>query len=308
MADHSPASDDAGRGRGRDEDEEKEQVEIDDESGRNDSMDRDGDTAEETSNDQDPPKANSNGKDEEKTNDASNNKDDDAKGDETSTHRKEKEEGEHPEEGRRSEDATDPDQGNKIFVGGISRETSEQQLHDAFSKYGEIKDYVIMRDKYTGMSRGFAFVTFKSSDAVKRALESKVDVVGRIVDCKRAVPQTNGPPVGAKATSKVPKKIFVGGLSFDTTDSEFEDYFKKFGKVQEAEIMKDSATGRSRGFGFVTFVEAEVFNKVMEKRDHEIGGREVDCKPAFSKDSMRKPSAFHTSRGFGDRRSSWRGG
>ena len=47
-------------------------------------------------------------------------------------------------------------------------------------------------------------------------------------------------------------KLFVGNLSFDTTEAELEELFAPFGTVAEATVITDQSTGRSQGFGFVT--------------------------------------------------------
>ena len=49
------------------------------------------------------------------------------------------------------------------------------------------------------------------------------------------------------------KKIFVGGLSWGTNDDALQQAFSRFGDVEEAKVIADRETGRSRGFGFVTF-------------------------------------------------------
>lgn len=75
-----------------------------------------------------------------------------------------------------------------------------------------------------------------------------------------------------------PRKIFVGGLSHRTTTGNLRDYFQYFGCVVDTIVMRWT-DGRSRGFGYVTFSEAEPLNAVMAQR-HEIGGRVVEVKRA----------------------------
>jgi RNA recognition motif-containing protein len=53
------------------------------------------------------------------------------------------------------------------------------------------------------------------------------------------------------------KKLFVGGLSWDTDDHSLRAAFEKFGEVTEASVISDRETGRSRGFGFVTFTDEQ---------------------------------------------------
>ncbi len=52
-------------------------------------------------------------------------------------------------------------------------------------------------------------------------------------------------------------KLYVGNLSFDTTESDLADLFAKSGTVSRTELISDKTTGRSRGFGFVTMSDAE---------------------------------------------------
>uniref|UniRef100_A0A0D6R1E1 CCHC-type domain-containing protein n=1 Tax=Araucaria cunninghamii TaxID=56994 RepID=A0A0D6R1E1_ARACU len=67
-------------------------------------------------------------------------------------------------------------------------------------------------------------------------------------------------------------RVFVGGLSWDTSDRELENTFSRFGKVLEAQVMLDRETGRPRGFGFVTFADL----RAMEDAIDELHGRELN--------------------------------
>ena len=59
-------------------------------------------------------------------------------------------------------------------------------------------------------------------------------------------------------------KLFVGNLSFDTTENDLQDAFAAHGTVVEANLMMDRATGRPRGFGFVTMSTPEEAQKAIE--------------------------------------------
>ncbi|KAG7487988.1 hypothetical protein MATL_G00029480 [Megalops atlanticus] len=58
----------------------------------------------------------------------------------------------------------------KLFVGGLSFDTNEQALEDVFSKYGQISEVVVIKDRETQRSRGFGFVTFENPDDAKDAM------------------------------------------------------------------------------------------------------------------------------------------
>jgi cold-inducible RNA-binding protein len=69
-------------------------------------------------------------------------------------------------------------------------------------------------------------------------------------------------------------KLFVGNLSFDTTENDLQDAFAAHGTVVEANLMMDRATGRPRGFGFVTMSTAEEAQKAIEALNGKsVGGR-----------------------------------
>ncbi|OGD75045.1 MAG: RNA-binding protein [Candidatus Coatesbacteria bacterium RBG_13_66_14] len=81
-------------------------------------------------------------------------------------------------------------------------------------------------------------------------------------------------------------KLFVGSLSWDTTDQTLRDAFKRFGEVVEAKVITERDSGRSRGFGFVTFADDEAGrNAISEMNGTELDGRTIRVDEA----SERKP-------------------
>jgi RNA recognition motif-containing protein len=67
-------------------------------------------------------------------------------------------------------------------------------------------------------------------------------------------------------------KLFVGNLSFNTTENDLQDAFAAHGTVTETNLMMDRATGRPRGFGFVTMSSAEEAQKAIDA----LNGKEID--------------------------------
>ena len=69
-------------------------------------------------------------------------------------------------------------------------------------------------------------------------------------------------------------KLYVGNLSFDTTDQELEQAFSEHGEVVSAAVVRDRDTDRSRGFGFVEFAQEEDAQKAKDAMNGaELGGR-----------------------------------
>ena len=69
----------------------------------------------------------------------------------------------------------------KLFVGGIPRGTSEDNLRDHFSKYGVVSYLLLAKDQITKLPRGFAFVAFSDAASAARALEDSHVIHGRTV-------------------------------------------------------------------------------------------------------------------------------
>lgn len=75
------------------------------------------------------------------------------------------------------------------------------------------------------------------------------------------------------------RKHFVGGFHVDVTEDTLRQHFERFGSVAEVKIMRDSLTGRNRGFGFVTMTEPSSKQRIMAEKEHIIGGRRASVRP-----------------------------
>lgn len=143
-----------------------------------------------------------------------------------------------------------------------------------------------MRDPGSKRSRGFGFVTYSSVREVDEAMKARPHKVdGRVVEPKRAVSRevnesqiqqsgcfylvsilhrcilfqdSNRP--GAHLTVK---KIFVGGIKEDTEEYHIREYFEKYGMIESIDIMEERATGKKRGFCFVTFDDHDTVDKIV---------------------------------------------
>lgn len=175
----------------------------------------------------------------------------------------------------------------KIFIGGLAKDTTFPQFNKYFGKYGEIIDSVIMKDRYTGQPRGFGFITYADPSVVDKVIEEDHIINGKQVEIKRTIPKGSGQSKGFKT-----KKIFVGGIPSSVTEDEFKDFFSKYGNVIEHQIIRDHATNKSRGFGFIIFESEEVVDDMLSKGNMiDMAGTQVEIKKAEPKKASNPPPA-----------------
>ncbi|XP_015880881.3 heterogeneous nuclear ribonucleoprotein 1 [Ziziphus jujuba] len=167
----------------------------------------------------------------------------------------------------------------KIFIGGLAKETNLETFVKYFEKYGEITDSVIMKDRHTGRPRGFGFITYADPSVVDQVIQETHVINGKQVEIKRTIPKG-----ASQANDFKTKKIFVGGISTTVTEDEFKSFFSKYGKVVEHEIIRDHATKRSRGFGFIVFDSEKVVDSLLANGNMvDMAGSQVEIKKAEPK-------------------------
>lgn len=105
------------------------------------------------------------------------------------------------------------------------------------------------------------------------------------------------------------EKLFVGNLSFNTTENDLQDAFAAHGTVIEANLMMDRATGRPRGFAFVTMSSAEEAQKAIAAMNgKEIDGRALTVNIARPREERPAGGGGGPRRGFGGPRGGGGGG
>ncbi|CAL2041923.1 unnamed protein product [Caenorhabditis brenneri] len=180
----------------------------------------------------------------------------------------------------------EPENLRKIFVGGLTSNTTDELMREFYSQFGEITDIIVMRDPTTKRSRGFGFVTFTGKTEVDAAMKQRPHVIdGKTVDPKRAVPRDDKNRSESNVSTK---RLYVSGVREDHTEDMLTEYFSKYGNVVKSEIILDKATQKPRGFGFVTFDDHDSVDQCVLQKSHMVNGHRCDVRKGLSKDEMNK--------------------
>nr|CAD2174544.1 unnamed protein product [Meloidogyne enterolobii] len=160
----------------------------------------------------------------------------------------------------------------KIFCGGISYDTTGDDLASHFSQFGSIKEAQVKYDRMTGRSRGFAFVEFETVDGCRASLTLREQTIkGKQCEIK---------PAKTREVGYMNKKVFVGGLPIDFSENELREHFQQYGRVEDVEWPLDKVSKARKSFAFVVFESEEAAEKAAAHPKHHFADRECDVKKA----------------------------
>ncbi|KAH9620455.1 hypothetical protein KSS87_013451 [Heliosperma pusillum] len=169
----------------------------------------------------------------------------------------------------------------KLFVRGLAWSTTSETLCAAFEGHGEIEEGAVIYDKITGKTRGYGFITYKNMKSAQEALGASSKYIdGRLTVCNLAC---EGLSSGTITSDQAQRKLYIGGLSPETTTEILLSFFSRHGEIVEGSVAYDKDTNRSRGFGFVTYKTLEATKKALDNPERILGGRNITVKYADTK-------------------------
>ncbi|KAJ2898497.1 nuclear localization sequence binding protein [Coemansia aciculifera] len=165
-----------------------------------------------------------------------------------------------------------------VFVGNLPWSASNESMAEAFGEYGKVLSARIATDNATGRSRGFGYVDFATAEARDKAINGgSFDMDGREVRVDKAE-KSSGKPVrgdNAPSTNAPSATLFIGNMSFSTTEDSLRDAFAECGTVVSARIPTDRETGRMKGFGYIEFDSVEAATAAMQYNGTDLDGRNI---------------------------------
>uniref|UniRef100_A0A914WJP2 RRM domain-containing protein n=1 Tax=Plectus sambesii TaxID=2011161 RepID=A0A914WJP2_9BILA len=112
--------------------------------------------------------------------------------------------------------SVEPEQHRKLFLGGLTYNTTDEMLREFYSQWGELVDCIVMRDPNTKRSRGFGFVTYSNKTMVDDAMNARPHVIdGKTVEPKRAIPRELSQRSAAHPAGK---ELYVSGVRDEHTE------------------------------------------------------------------------------------------
>lgn len=211
--------------------------------------------------------------------------------------------------------------------------TDEPRLREVFGAYGEVTDVFLPMERGTNRPRGFGFVTFadraSAEDAISKMDQSQLD--GRTLRVNESKPRGEGPadfgrggggggsqgggdggygggPPGGKGLGpggfgnfnpqgRDEVKLYVGNLSFETTDDSVRGMFEQHGTVTDCFLPTDRDSGRVRGFAFVTMPAKEAEQACAKVNGMELDGRMLRVNEAQPKGEYDEGAATYVGEG-----------
>ncbi|XVF28522.1 hypothetical protein REPUB_Repub15cG0036800 [Reevesia pubescens] len=162
----------------------------------------------------------------------------------------------------------------KLYFGNLPYNVDSAQLAGIIQEYASPELIEVLYDRKTGKSRGFAFVTMSTIEDCNAVIENLdgSEYLGRTL----RVNFSDKPKPRQPLYPETEYKLFVGNLSWSVTSESLTQSFQEYGNVVGARVLYDGETGRSRGYGFVSYsTKSEMEAALQSLNGMELEGRAI---------------------------------
>ncbi|XP_075033588.1 RNA-binding protein 39 isoform X1 [Mixophyes fleayi] len=184
-----------------------------------------------------------------------------------------------------------------VFCMQLAARIRPRDLEEFFSTVGKVRDVRMISDRNSRRSKGIAYVEFVDVSSVplaigltgQRVLGVPIIVQASQAEKNRAAAMANNLQKGTAG----PMRLYVGSLHFNITEDMLRGIFEPFGRIESIQLMMDSETGRSKGYGFITFSDSECAKKALEQLNgFELAGRPMKVGHVTERTDASNASSF----------------
>uniref|UniRef100_A0A8C8GVW1 RRM domain-containing protein n=1 Tax=Oncorhynchus tshawytscha TaxID=74940 RepID=A0A8C8GVW1_ONCTS len=184
-----------------------------------------------------------------------------------------------------------------VFCMQLAARIRPRDLEEFFSAVGKVRDVRMISDRNSRRSKGIAYIEFVEANSVplaiglsgQRLLGVPIIVQASQAEKNRAAAMANNLQKGNAG----PMRLYVGSLHFNITEEMLRGIFEPFGKIESIQLMMDSETGRSKGYGFITFSDTECAKKALDQLNgFELAGRPMKVGHVTERTDASNASSF----------------
>ncbi|KAM9785871.1 LOW QUALITY PROTEIN: RNA-binding protein 39b [Neosynchiropus ocellatus] len=184
-----------------------------------------------------------------------------------------------------------------VFCMQLAARIRARDLEDFFSAVGKVRDVRMISDRNSRRSKGIAYIEFVEAASVplaigltgQRLLGVPIIVQASQAEKNRAAAAANNLQKGSTG----PMRLYVGSLHFNITEEMLRGIFEPFGRIEGIQLMMDSETGRSKGYGFISFSDSECAKKALEQLNgFELAGRPMKVGHVTERSDSSTASSF----------------
>lgn len=160
-----------------------------------------------------------------------------------------------------------------IFIKNLDKTIDNKAMYDTFSAFGNILSCKVANDE-NGQSKGYGFVHFETEEAANNAIQKVNGMLlnGKKVYVGKFIPRKEREKELGEQAKRF-TNVYLKNFGEELDDEKLKELFEKFGKITSHKVMSDDG-GKSKGFGFVSFEDAESAEKAVEEMNNkEINGK-----------------------------------
>lgn len=188
-----------------------------------------------------------------------------------------------------------------VFCMQLAARIRPRDLEEFFTTVGKVRDVRLITDPRTKRSKGIAYIEFKDTESVPLAIALTgqrllgVPIIIKLTQAEKNRMPFTGPHIPANLPQTGPIKLYVGSLHQNISEEMLQPIFDPFGPIDAIVLARDE-TGRSKGYGFIQFSNADDGKKAIEQLNNfDLAGRPIKVSLFISEKAFDMPTITTTS-------------